>query len=1158
MKRTYRNILALIAMTSAVACSQKEVLTPSPEEELVPEIIPTVSITVGAESEGAGTKTYLEKGQDGISVNWEEADVIAVYDNLASESHEFRIQEGTIEGGNATFEGEVSAGYENLWAVYPYDAAAGKNADGTVSVTVPTAQQIGEHNVSTGALVTVAQLKEEGGFSFKNVCGLLAIEVTYDGVKTITIEGSNLCGTAKVNTATGVSEVTDGNDTITVTPKKGTEAFAKGTYYIAVLPGKTPEGTPFTVSMTRKGGYTAVKTTDKGVEIGRNGGFTFGKLDAATTTTWECHITSKEDLLAWGASESKNNDVVYLDADIDMDGAEWTAKDLYGIFNGQNYKIYNLEINGTEAVQTDRLLSGFFARVYGTAKDLVLGSSDGENYDGKSCVKLGATTKTAWSYAAGVATSMNGGTLDNIKSFSTVELTAGFEKKAKIGGIVGSISAKNSKLLNCINYGTVINNGTTSTSTVDNNRENLAGIVASCENVAGVEVTGCVNYGTIINNNPTVEFVGGIVAVTNGAFAVNGGDAVIIKFTNCVNYGTVNVNKGNAPSVGGVVGCLCAATLDGCRNEGTVNVNVTSESKVGGIAGKFIQSAACSVLNCTNGKEGDASKGTVLCVTGTANGFVGGILGNMPAAASGKLTISGCKNYADLATTNAYVALGGFGGYWNASGCVVEMSNCDNYGNVSNTSSTDAGNNNVLGGFVGHFNNASGTVSEVKGCTNNGTVTCSKGRAAAMFVGGFFGRAAYVTVTSCINNGNVTFSNPLAPDNAMNVGGFVGYAENAVFMKDCQNTAKVQIDASAVKGNGLAGGLAGNVVNGIIESCSNSGTICVLNGYKGPAYVGGLAGVAKGSTFRNNSLNSGTIYSTAQTSCYVGGILGGQQVDKEPVDKNKITIDGCTNKGTVYAEKKSGQFLVGGIMGDGVAFAAEVKDCVNEGAVYATQTEYSKQYFTVGGIVGRSRGKSGKIHTITGCTNRGTVKVSANTDNQLCNAGGIVGETNTYSNVTNNTNEAAGVVTCVNNVEAAKTTRTAYAGGISGGDNESTAGSAGNDTVTGNTNKANVSAKVTNGATAVGAGGVFGMLQRTGTFTGNKVLGTVAVSTEGTTAENGGAGAVMGYYAHANVKNISAEIQKTVTVNGAAYSSEEPASWLCPDTNAGISATYVD
>lgn len=1155
MKRTYRNILALIAMTSAVACSQKEVLTPSPEEELVPEIIPTVSITVGAESEGAGTKTYLEKGQDGISVNWEEADVIAVYDNLASEAHEFTIQEGTIEGGNATFEGEVSAGYENLWAVYPSGAAEGKNLDGTVSVTVPAAQQIGERNVSTGALVTVAQLNEEGGFSFKNVCGLLAIEVTYDGVKTIKIEGVNLCGTAKVNTATGVSEVTDGNDTITVTPKEGTEAFAKGTYYIAVLPGTTPEGTPFKVSMTRKGGYTAVKTTDKGVTIGRNGGFTFGKLDAATTTTWECHITNKEELLAWGASESKNNDVVYLDADIDMTDAVWTAKDLRGTFFGQNHKIYNLVINGTEAVQTDRLLSGFFARVYGKAQDLVLGSADGEHYDGVSCVNLGATEKVAWCYAGGVAASMAGGTLENIKSFSTVELTADFEQKAKIGGIAGTIASANSKITNCINYGTVVNNGNTSTAKADGNRDSIGGITSTSENVAGVVISGCKNYGEIICNNPEAEFVGGIIATPNGLVAAGSvtdkTKAIQITISNCINYGNVTLTRAYKPSAGGIVGCLCAANIENCTNLGSVSSTVASELKVGGIAGKFMQLADCSLIDCTNGDSSDHTKGGITASTGTASAFIGGILGNMPAAASGKLTISGCKNYADLATTNAYAALGGFGGYWNASGCVVEMSNCENYGNVSNTSSTDAGNNNVLGGFVGHFNNASGTVSEVKGCTNNGTVTCSKGRLAAMFVGGFFGRAAYVTVTSCINNGNVTFSNPLAATNAMNVGGFIGYAENAVFMTDCQNTAQVQIAASAATGNGLAGGLAGNVVNGTIVNCSNSGIICVLNGYKGPAYVGGLAGIANGSTFRNNSLNTGTIYSKAQTNCYVGGILGGQQT-------NKITIDGCKNTGAVYAEKKSGQFLVGGIMGDGVALAAEVKNCVNEGAVSATQTAYAKQYFTVGGIVGRSRGASGKIYIINGCTNRGTVTVTANTDNQLCNAGGIVGETNTYSNVTNNTNEAAGVVTCVNNVEAAKTTRTAYAGGISGGDNESTAGNAGNDTVTGNTNYANVSAKVTNGATAVGAGGVFGMLQRTGTFTGNKVLGTVAVSTEGTTAAIGGAGAVMGYYAHANVQNISAEIQKTVTVNGTAYSSEEPASWLCPDTNAGISATYVD
>lgn len=1117
-----------------------------------PVQIQTTQIMLDAGADGVGKVTL----GSGLAPRWSDDDSLAVFDGVLCNT--FVVS--TNDGASAQFGGRVRSDAATLYAVYPFSAARSLKQS-KLTVEFPQIQYVEKGDSSScNALISVAMTTMQAKrLDFKNAYALLKMDIDVAGVTSVKITGKNgemLSGSGILDMDDLASfAVTEGRTFVEIRPTQGT--FSKGSYYVALPPVSFEKG--FSVEMSRADGMTAVKTTDKPLVLVRNHGTDLSSV--TFQTKWKLSISTAEELLAWNkdASARTEFDEVELLSDIDLKGKEWIPNDLKGTFEGNNHRIYNIVVSPTSKVQTDRLLGGFFARVYGTARNLVLGSADGTSYDGVSCVRLGSTTLGAWSFAGGVAATMAGGTLENIKSFSAVELTADFTMKAKIGGIVGAISSKGSVIRDCVNYGSVTNNAQSSTATADNNRELVAGIFGSSEDVADVVVSGSSNYGTITSNNPTVEFVGGIVAVPNGGLAATGKGTNIITIENCHNYGNIVLTDGAKPSVGGVVGCLCGANLTGCSNEGSIDAQVSTELKVGGIAGKFIHNMACSLVACRNGSSDNRKKGGIVTSSGTAGTFIGGILGNIPAATTADLSISGCVNYADLSTENSYAGyIGGFGGYWNASACVISLVNCSNRGNITNTSSAaDAGNNRVAG-FVGDWTNAAAAQSSMKECVNYGTVSTSKGRKAAAMVGGLCGTASYINMTSCGNEGNVVFTNSLAATNAMNVGGLVGYVSNQVNMKDCYNSAKVEVGASAVTGNALTGGLAGNMVNSTVDHCTNSGTICVLNGYNGNAYVGGLVGIMNGSVITGASSNSGEVLSTSQKTSTVGGIVGGHQTSSPA----KITIEGCTNTGTVYASKTTGQFLVGGILGDGAVFAAVVKDCVNEGTIYATQASYAKQYLTVGGIVGRSRGKNGSIFELSSCVNRGTVTVSAITDNQLCNAGGIVGETNTYSTVVGNINDVAGVVTCENKVESSYATRTAYAGGISGGDNESTVGAVANDVVTGNMNYANVTATVTNGGTSVGAGGVFGMLQRTGTFTDNMVYGSPVIST-GASAVLGGAGAVMGYLAAADMKGITAVVSSATTVNGVGYDAvkDNPAmllGWLLPANNGNVSATIVD
>lgn len=1051
---------------------------------------------------------------NGLNPVWSQNDTIAVFDGVSINP----FVASTIDGSSAEFGGSVSSGATTLTAVYPCNRAR-LGSGNKIMLEFPDNQlvAVGDSSCSSALICVAKTSMEDKHLDFKNVYSLLKVDIDIDGVTSLKItgkKGETLAGTCEMDIDSESVTPVEKKSSITVRSASG--SFAKGSYYVAVLPVSFTEG--FSVQMSRADGMTAVKTTENSLSVARNRG---ADLSSVTfETKWKIEISTAAQLLEWNSGSSLRTafDEVELKNDINLDGQEWVPTDFKGVFEGNGYHIYNIVVTPSSTIQTDRLLGGFFARIYGNVQNLVLGSSDGISYDGKSIVKLGATELTGWSLAGGVAGSLNGGQIKNVTTFSTVEVSAEFAKKAKIGGVVGVVNAADSKLTDCSNYGSVVNNASTSTATTDGNRSNIGGIAGCCEDKSGIEISGCKNYGTVTSNNSEVEFIGGVIAVSNGGVAAGGTGGNVITIKDCCNYGKVSISNGSKPSVGGIAGCLCAAALEGCVNEGTVTANVTSELKIGGIAGKYIASVESAVRSCINGKSGDTGKGSIETDSGTASAFIGGIIGYIPTDATGALTVSACENHASIQTLNSYAGyIGGFGGYWNAKGCLINMENCHNYGDISNLSSAEDAGNNRVAGFVGEFANDQETVSSVTNCVNHAKVRTSKARKAAAMIGGLFGSASYMEITDCTNEGDISFSNTLAATNSMNVGGIVGYGNNGVIFTSCKNSGNVQIGSSAVTGLGITGGIVGNIVGGSIDGCTNSGNVSIQDGYNGNGNVGGMAGAIKGTS-----------------------------------------ISGSTNKGAISIIKKKGHFLIGGILGETNAQAgACVKNCINEGTVTATESGYARQYFTVGGIVGRSKGVSGSQFEITGCTNRGVVTVSANTDNQLCNAGGIVGETNTYSKVSDNVNEVTGTVICVNDIADTYATRTAYAGGIIGGDNEGTVGAAGNDTVTGNTNYANVSATVTKGATAIGAGGVFGMLQRTGSFTDNMVLGTPAV------VADGGAGAVMGYLAAPAIKEITASVSAGTTVNGVDYDSvkDSPAkisAWLLPGNNGNVSATIVD
>lgn len=184
---------------------------------------------------------------------------------------------------------------------------------------------------------------------------------------------------------------------------------------------------------------------------------------------------------------------------------------------------------------------------------------------------------------------------------------------------------------------------------------------------------------------------------------------------------------------------------------------------------------------------------------------------------------------------------------------------------------------------------------------------------------------------------------------------------------NCTNSATVK-GGSVSTSNGV-GGLVGSCIQGsgssnevLFENCSNEGSVT-----SGGSPVGGLVGYSSTAKFRNCA-NSGTI--TQNGSGATGGILG---TFSAAMDNNiSDHMVSCSNSGTII----NNQGNAGGIVG--YASGQEIETCYNSGNVTGVNA---------GGIIGETDG----ITIVTNCNNTGTIAGT--------NAAGIVGKASTDSTI---------------------------------------------------------------------------------------------------------------------------------------------------------------
>lgn len=724
MKKLIRISFAAIAAMAAVSCGKEIVGTDAPEQaNLVPM---TFTATIDM------TKATC----DGVKVNWEATDKIAVFDGVAT--NEFSI--ASYEGGTAVFYGNVTEGAVNLYAVYPFEVAT-KLEGTTLSVTIPTKQFVKTGSkVDPMGLVMVGKV-ESNAIAFKNVVSLAKVTVDKDNIESVTItanDGEKISGVATTG-ADGVATCT-GAANVTLMAEEGN--LAKGDYLVALAPAVAAKGI-FVQSNTEDGGRI-FKNSDKSATFARSHTLPLGTITNGDEIPGEIKTAAQLKLWAKYAIKYAANETVKLGADIDLGGEAWTPVARHNaIFDGQGHSIKNIVI-------TDAANASFIQLNYGVFKNVTFGAASGDN---SSITLLG--TAAAASYAGIIgATAAN---VENVTSYVTVTSPATLKSQPLAGGIVGRLNQ--AKVTGCNNYGTVSISGAPSA------EYGVAGVVGFASNASGA-VENSNNYGTVelfIDNVNIAPNIGGIVGkgLTSITGCTNSGNisffyggtgsgkstsiggvagnlapaaAATITIKDCVNKGTVYCDNDRAKIVGGVIGVVNSGTaiIEACINEGNIEARapkVSNWHNVGGIIARGV--GIIEVNNCINKGNIDASFGTTNETSGA-----GGIVGCTTTA-----TLSGNVNSGNITVSNNAA-----GGYAVAAGIVAIPTNpvdCKINGDKNTGKITASGVNTAgikAGGIIGCPYKSDKVV--VNGAVNNADVV-SDGVAGALLAS-----ETYVTTTT--------------------------------------------------------------------------------------------------------------------------------------------------------------------------------------------------------------------------------------------------------------------------------------------------------------------------------------------------------------------------------------------------------------------------
>ena len=923
MKKIYY-LSAIAAAIAAVSCVQEEAPVGVPQEGTGEAVVFSATF-----SEKPDSKATLTEGEEKSVVSWEANDQVVIFEG--GNSFTYVATPDPENAKNATLAPEdesveSSEGEHYALFLHPSGNAEG-TLDGNVITTTLPAEQIADPNTFATHL---AVAKTTGtSFSFKNVCGLVRVEIKTSDVKSVVLEGLNdeiVAGGIKVNVADAPTWAVDGENgskTVTLKAASAGAAIAPGVYFFAVLPQTFENG--FKVTSNKLSGDPVVRTTAAGVTVERcdivkgNANGIAGKGTEADPYL----IMTAQDMCDMRTLAPLGGETWFkLGADIDMAGVDkWTPVNFDGNFERKIHfdgaKVVNPKTKAdcytisnfapTSFVNESDVAANYpsiFGVLYGTCKNV-------------NIVNASVTGTVVTGIVGGyIGTSGKPAECVNVHVQGEVNQT----KSDRTGGFAGA--GRNATMSNC-SVDVVI------TST----HPDVGGFFGrTYESVVMTECTANVDIESSTTEADSWRSrVGGLIGYVSG-------DSAIID--NCHTSGVISdaapVSSSHTAAIGGLVGHFSSKVNSMTDCSSSVNIETEWGASVGGAIG--INGAGTLDL------ENTSASGNV---KGTTN--QGGLVGLIEHQVT-KVSLENCSSTSKVTGAGHYC--GGLVGWIQAVGdnnpetvCDIEITNCHAEGNVTSTGSSIAG---LVGGVANYDGDHPVAAADFTDCSASGDVT------GANNVGGLVGNlGAGGNLTDCSYEGDVIGSKT--------VGGLVGNYNSSGVVRNCYSIGTIK--STLASGDVQIGGLVGNGYPTAFESCSaECDIVCkgiyaggIVGYQRGPVTVdkcsfegtitsgtrhaGGIVGRSNGvTTIRNCSAST----SLGVSDTWAGGIIAYAAYN--------VTVEDCYSNCTV-----TGGIKVGGIMGE-CTKVATFDSCIAWGTVSASDA-------TSGAIIGAA----GAGSTISDC-----------------------------------------------------------------------------------------------------------------------------------------------------------------------------------------------
>lgn len=264
-----KKIFVFAAVLLACCSCSKEILKDADASQF--DAQPLQPLTLPASK--ASCKSALASLSDGL-VHWTVGDALSVFD-LSGECAGHRF-DGVISTDPtlAEFSGEVHLGTKQIYALYPYDAAASL-AENTLTTTLPVSQDATSASFAEGAALalasgTVANHTVEGGLVFSHLCAMVSFRMPsyVDGAQSVEISavnGAPVAGTVTVDIESAAISSVCGSSSVILSVNP---LDAGQTYIAAIAPGSYPGGFTFRVTTAAGNVYTACNPKDMLLEAG--------------------------------------------------------------------------------------------------------------------------------------------------------------------------------------------------------------------------------------------------------------------------------------------------------------------------------------------------------------------------------------------------------------------------------------------------------------------------------------------------------------------------------------------------------------------------------------------------------------------------------------------------------------------------------------------------------------------------------------------------------------------------------------------------------------------------------------------------------------------------------------------------------------------------